>query len=171
MYTTKQLGNIRHHRRTAMPSIEKTLDSLGLSLPEPSTPVANYVPAVTTGSLIFVSGHIPRYPDGSLIVGKLGEDYTTSEGYDTAKLVTLSLLASIKKQIGSLDRVSKIVRLTCLVNCIPTFIEQPGVANGASDLLIALWGADAGHSRVAIGTASLPGGVPVEIDLIAEYMN
>ena len=152
-----------------MPSIEETLESLGLSLPEPSTPVANYVPATTTGNLLFVSGHIPRHPDGSFIVGKLGENYTTAEGYETAKLVTLSLLASIKKQIGSLDRVSKIVRLTCLVNCTPTFIEQPAVANGASDLLTTLWGSNAGHSRVAIGTTSLPGGVPVEIDLIAEY--
>ena len=152
-----------------MSTIEETLNSLGLSLPEPSTPVANYVPAAITGNLIFLSGHIPRTSDGSFITGKLGEDYTTSQGYETAQLVTLSLLASIKQALGSLDRLTKIVRLTCLVNCTPSFIDQPAVANGASDLLSSLLGSDNGHSRVAIGVASLPGGVPVEIDLIAEY--
>ena len=154
-----------------MPAKEETLNSLGLSLPQPSNPVANYVPAAVSGNLIFLSGHIPRSSDGSFITGKLGEDYTTAQGYEVAKLVTLSLLASIKRELGSLDRITKIVRLTCLVNCTPTFIEQPAVANGASDLLSSLWTADTGHSRVAIGVASLPGGVPVEIDLVGEYSN
>ena len=152
-----------------MPSVEETLHSLGLSLPQPSQPVANYVPATTSGNLIFLSGHIPRNPDGSFIVGKLGQGYTTQEGYEAAKLVTLSLFASIKRELGSLDRVTKIIRLTCLVNCTADFVEQPAIANGASDLISNLWGTASGHSRVAMGVNSLPGGVPVEIDLMAEY--
>ena len=154
-----------------MPAIENALGALGLSLPQPPRPVANYVPATTSGNLIFLSGHIPRNPDGSFIIGKLGENYTTEQGYETARLVTLSLLASIKQELGSLDKITKIIRLTCLVNCTSSFVEQPMIANGASDLLSSLWGADSGHSRVAIGVISLPGGVPVEIDLVAEYFH
>ena len=151
-----------------MSAIEKKLEEMGLSLPPTPTPVANYVPAVLSGNLVFLSGHVPRNPDGSLVVGKLGIDWSVEQGYETARQVTLALLASLKNSIGDLDRVKRIVRLFCMVNATPDFAQHPSVANGASDLLAALMGDDGKHARVAAGMGSLPGGVPVEIEMTVE---
>lgn len=139
---------------------------MGLSLPAPSTPVANYVPAVLSGNLVFLSGHVPRNPDGSLVVGKLGDDYSVEQGYATARQVVLSLLASLKNTIGDLNKVNQIVRLFCMVNATPDFTQHPTVANGASDIVVALLGDKGRHSRIAAGMSSLPGGVPVEIEMV-----
>jgi enamine deaminase RidA (YjgF/YER057c/UK114 family) len=146
--------------------IEDKLNEMGLSLPAPSTPVANYVPAVLSGNLVFLSGHVPRNPDGSLVVGKLGDDYSVEQGYATARQVVLSLLASLKNTIGDLNKVNQIVRLFCMVNATPDFTQHPTVANGASDIVVALLGDKGRHSRIAAGMSSLPGGVPVEIEMV-----
>ena len=123
-----------------MSQIEGKLKGMGLSLPEPATPVANYVTAVQSGNLVFVAGHGPaRQPDGSRVLGKLGQKLTVEQGYESAKLVALNLLASLKAEIGDLDRVRRIIRLLCLINCTPDFVQQPAVANGASDLLVSLY--------------------------------
>ncbi len=149
-----------------MSDIEDKLNEMGLSLPAPSTPVANYVPAVLSGNLVFLSGHVPRNPDGSLVVGKLGDDYSVEQGYATARQVVLSLLASLKNTIGDLNKVNQIVRLFCMVNATPDFTQHPTVANGASDIVVALLGDKGRHSRIAAGMSSLPGGVPVEIEMV-----
>ena len=151
-----------------MSAIEDRLGEMGLSLPPPPTPAANYVPAVVIGNLVFLSGHVPRSPDGSLVVGKLGSDYSVEQGYETARQVALDLLASLKEAIGDLDRVKRIVRLFCMVNATPDFAQHPAVANGASDTLVALLGDNGRHARVAAGMGSLPGGVPVEIEMTVE---
>ena len=151
-----------------MSAIEDKLDEMELSLPPPPTPVANYVPAVLSGNLVFLSGHVPRNPDGSLVVGKLGDNWSVEPGYETARQVTLSLLASLKDAISDLDRVKRIVRLFCMINATPDFTQHPAVANGASDLLVALLGDYGKHARVAAGMGSLPGGVPVEIEMTVE---
>ena len=151
-----------------MSEIEDKLEEMGLSLPPPPAPVANYVPAVLSGNLVFLSGHVPRNIDGSLVVGKLGYDWSTEQGYEAAKQVTLALLASLKDAIGDLDRVKRIVRLFCMVNATPDFSQHPAVANGASDILVAIMGEDGKHARVAAGMGSLPGGVPVEIEMTVE---
>ena len=153
-----------------MSAIEDKLEEMGLSLPPPTTPMANYVPAVLSGNLVFLSGHVPRNPDGSLVVGRLGADWSMEQGYESAKQVTLSLLASLKDAIGDLDRVKRIVRLFCMVNATPDFTQHPAVANGASDILVALMGDDGKHARVAAGMSSLPGGVPVEIEMTVELV-
>lgn len=153
-----------------MSAIEDKLEEMGLSLPPPTTPVANYVPAVLSGDLVFLSGHVPRNPDGSLVVGKLGADWSMEQGYEVAKQVTLALLASLKDAVGDLDRVKRIVRLFCMVNATPDFTMHPAVANGASDILVALMGDDGKHARVAAGMSSLPGGVPVEIEMTVELV-
>ena len=139
---------------------------MGLDLTA-NPPVANYVPAVRTGNLVFLSGHGP-FQDGALIRGKLGADLDVDAGYQAARAVMVQLLASLRNEIGSLDRVSRVVKLLCMVNCTPDFDQHPGVANGASDLLVELFGETGRHARSAVGMQSLPLGMSVEIEMIVE---
>ncbi len=153
-----------------MSEIERRLESLGYDLPEQSAPVANYVPSVSAvgGRLVHLSGHVPRTPDGGFVSGKLGDDMTIEEGYEIAKRIALALLGTLKAEVGDLDRVSRIVKLLVMVNCTPDFEEQPAVANGASDLLVEVFGDKGRHARSAVGVAALPANCAVEIELIAE---
>ena len=151
--------------------IEKKLSSMGLELPPIPTPVANYVSAVQVGSLLFLSGHAPGLlKDGKVqfIQGKVGKDLTTEEGYEAAKQVMLNLLQSIKKTIGDLDKVKRVVKLLGFVNCTEDFPDQPTVINGASDLLVELYGERGRHARSAVGMYQLPFGIAVEIEMIVE---
>ena len=149
--------------------IEKKLAEMGLDLPTTPTPMANYVPAVRTGNLLFVAGHVPRMPDGSLLnSGKLGHDVTIDQGYQAAQRAMLNCLSSIKAAIGDLDRVNKVIKLLCMVNCTPEFGDQPRVANGASDLLVSLYGDQGRHARSAVGMGGLPSNVCIEIEMIVE---
>jgi len=134
-------------------------------LPAPPPAVANYVGAVTVGELVFVSGHGP-YRDGEFVyIGKLGRDLDVATGKESARLVMLNLLASLKAEIGELDRVRRVVKLLVMVNSDPAFGEQPAVANGASDLLVEIFGPDRGrHARSAVGMGALPFGISVEIE-------
>ncbi len=149
-------------------SAEQKLKELGLILPQPPTPVANYVRAVRTGNLLFVSGHGP-YDDGKTkISGKVGRELTVDEGYQVARNVALNCLASIKATIGDLDKVKRFVKLLGMVNCTDDFKDQPKVINGCSDLLVAIF-EDAGkHARSAVGMQALPNQIPVEIEMILE---
>lgn len=151
--------------------IEQKLAEMGLKLPEPRTPVGNYVGAVRAGNLVFISGHGPELQtDGSrtLIRGKLGRDLTAEQGYEAAKLVALHLLRALKTVIGDLDKVVRIVKLLGFVNTAEGFKDQPKVINGASDLFVALWGEAGRHARSAIGMYELPNGIAVEIEAIVE---
>ncbi len=149
-------------------SIEKKMKDLGLTLPQAPKPVANYVPAVRVGNLLFVSGHGP-YTDGKTITsGKLGKEVTLEQGYQVARNVALNCLASTKAIIGDLNRVRRIVKLLGMVNCTEDFKDQPKVINGASDLLVELFGELGKHARSAVGMQSLPNGIPVEIEMILE---
>jgi enamine deaminase RidA (YjgF/YER057c/UK114 family) len=147
---------------------ERALAKLGLTLPPAPTSLANYVGAVVAGKLVFLSGHGP-VQDGQLTYrGKLGREYTTSEGYQAARLVMLNCLATLKATIGSLDRVRRVVKLLGMVNAVPEFTEQPQVINGASDLLVAVFGDRGRHARSAVGMGSLPVDIAVEIEMIVE---
>ena len=150
-----------------MSVIESKLQAMGLSLPKISSPVANYVPIVRHENLLFLSGHIPRDENGSPLKGQVGKDYSTEQAYNIAKQVTLSLLATIKSEVGNLDRIDRIIKLVCLVNAPSDYTEHPAVANGSSDLLVEAFGDIGRHSRVAAGAGSLPGGTPIEIELTA----
>ncbi|MQF48762.1 RidA family protein [SAR202 cluster bacterium AC-647-N09_OGT_505m] len=154
-----------------MSEIEDKLEEMGLSLPETPIAVANYVPALVIGDMVYLSGHIPRNTDGSFVTGKLGEDYSVEQGYEVARRVALTLISSLKAVSGDLDNIKRIIRVTCMVNAIPTFTQHSAIANGVSDLLVALWGESGMHTRVAVGMGSLPGGVPVEIEMIAELFH
>lgn len=148
---------------------EERLAELGHELPAPNPAVGSYVGAVTVGNVVFVSGHGP-YKDGEFVYkGKLGRDVDVPTGQAAALLTILNLLASLKAEIGELDRVRRVVKLLVLVNSDPEFDQQPTVANGASDLLVAVFGAERGsHARSAIGMGALPFKIPVEIEAIFE---
>ena len=147
--------------------IEEKLKQLGLELPSSAKPMANYVPAVRTGNLVFLSGHGPLEKD-RLVTGKVGSDLTVEEGYQAARLTAIGLLGSLKALIGDLERVRRIVKLLGMVNCDPTFMEQPQVINGASDLLVEVFGDRGRHARSAVGMNALPVNIAVEIEMIVE---
>lgn len=147
---------------------EEKLKEIGLELPNAVQPVANYVTAVRTGNLVFLSGQGPLREDGTLIKGKIGSDLTQDEGYEAARRVALGLLASLKTEIGDLDKVRLVVKLLGMVNCMPDFIDQPKVINGASDLLVDVFGDKGKHARSAVGMNALPMNIAVEIEMIVE---
>jgi enamine deaminase RidA (YjgF/YER057c/UK114 family) len=149
-------------------SAEMKLKELGISLPQAPRPLANYVPAVRAGSILFVSGHGP-YNDGKTMTsGKLGKELTIEQGYQAARNVALNCLASIKATVGDLDKVKRVVKLLGMVNCTEDFRDQPKVINGASDLLVEIFGDVGKHARSAVGMQALPNGIPVEIEMILE---
>ena len=152
-----------------MSKIESRLQELGITLPDSPAPVANYVPVVRTGNLIYLSGVGPTAKsDGSEYKGKLGDNISVDEGYDAARLTAINLIARLKGYLGDLDRVTQVVKLLSMVNATPDFTEPPAVSNGCSDLLVEVFGDRGRHARSAIGVATLPGGMPIEIELIAE---
>lgn len=148
---------------------EQRLAELGYELPDPNPAVGAYVGAVTVGNIVFVSGHGP-YKDGEFVYkGKLGREVDVATGQAAAALTIVNLLASLKAEIGELGRVRRVVKLLVLVNSDPEFGEQPTVANGASELLVEVFGPKRGpHARSAIGMGALPFGIPVEIEGIFE---
>ena len=145
---------------------EARLQALGFTLPEPQGPAANYAPFMISGGQLFISGQVSRRADGSGYKGRLGADLTVAEGQKAAELACLNLLAQAKIALGSLDRIGQALRMTGFVNATPEFVEHPHVINGASDLLVAVLGDRGRHTRAAIGVASLPFGVAVEVDAI-----
>ena len=147
-------------------SIDHRLAELGITLPAPAAPVAAYVPAVEAGGLLHISGQISFAEDGSLIKGRLGEDIDLEGGTAAARRCGIMLLAQLKAALGSLERVNRIVKLGVFVNSTPDFLEQPKVANGASELMQDVFGEPGRHARSAVGVASLPLGVAVEVDAI-----
>ena len=152
-----------------MSRTEERLAELGITLPDAPPPVASYVPFVRTGNLLYLAGLGPAdRPDGTSPTGKLGQDLTIEEGYEAARLTGINLLARLRGAVGDLDRVKQIVKLLSMVNSTPEFRDQPAVANGCSDLLVEVFGDRGRHARSAVGMASLPNNIPVEIEMIVE---
>ena len=149
-------------------SAESRLAELGLVLPDTPEPVASYVTFARTGNIVYTSGHGPMRLDGSWVTGKVGVDLDIDEGREAARLVGLGLLATLRGNLGSLDRVIRVVKLLGMVNCTPDFADQPAVINGCSDLLVDVFGDVGRHARSAVGLASLPMNIPVEIEAIVE---
>jgi enamine deaminase RidA (YjgF/YER057c/UK114 family) len=144
---------------------EEKLKSLGLTLPVLPTPVANYVLFKMSGSTLYLSGQGPRKPDGSVFTGKVGRDVTPEQAYEHAKLVGLGLLAAAKAAAGELSRV-EVLKVLGMVNAVPDFTDQPKVINGCSDLFVAVLGERGRHARSAVGMASLPMNISVEIEAV-----
>jgi enamine deaminase RidA (YjgF/YER057c/UK114 family) len=147
---------------------EDKLKDLGLSLPNPPQPVGSYVLAQEVGNLLFLSG-TTCYLDGKLLYsGRVGKELTVEAGYAAARQTALNLLSVIKHTLGDLDRVEKVVKLNGYVNSAPDFDRQPEVINGASDLLVEIFGEDGKHARTSIGVSDLPGHIPVEIEMVVQ---
>jgi enamine deaminase RidA (YjgF/YER057c/UK114 family) len=148
-----------------MSEIDQRLSALGIALPEPAAPVAAYVPAVLAGKLLHVSGQLP-FQDGELMTGRIGEDRDLDYGQRAARACGIMLLAQIRKALGSLEEVERIVKLGVFINSAPMFTDQPKVANGASELMEAVFGEAGRHARSAVGVPVLPLGAAVEIDAV-----
>ena len=148
---------------------EDKLKELNITLPEAKAPVGNYVAAKISGKMLFISGQISINENGQLIKGKVGKDLDTEAGYNAAKRCALSIISQVKKACdGDLSKIKSCVKLTGFVNSTEDFIEQPKVINGASDLIVSVFGNDGMHTRAAVSTNSLPLGVSVEVDAIFE---
>lgn len=150
-------------------TIEDKLAEMGVTIPDPKPALGSYVPAVQTGNLVFVSGNLPIQADGSMLhSGKLGAGVSVGEGYAAARQCAINCLSAAKGIIGDLNNVRQVVKLRVLVNSDPDFTDQPAVANGASDLLVEIFGESGKHARAAVGVASLPLGASVEVELMLE---
>ena len=150
-------------------TVEQRLIDMDVKLPKPAAPAANYIPFVTTGKIVFVSGQITML-DGELkCLGKVGDTLSTDDGYRAAQICAINLIAQLKEAcFGDLDRVTQVVKLGGFVNCTPEYTDQPEVINGASDLIAEAFGAIGSHARFAVGVSSLPLGVAVEVDGVFE---
>lgn len=147
---------------------EEKLAGMGIELVEPGPPEGLYVPAVTSGKLVFLSGHGPQKPDGGYVIGKVGSDISLEEGQLAARYTCIAMLGSLKQEIGELSRVKRIVRVFGMVNVADGFNQMPAVINGCSQLLIDLWGENGRHARAAVGMAELPFDISVEIEMVVE---
>jgi len=151
-----------------MGKIEERLEQLGFSLPEATRPVANYLPAVRAGNLLFVSGQLGVAGGKVKYQGKVGADLTVEQGYEAARLAALTALAVLRAELRELDRVRRVVKVFAAVNSASGFNQQPKVVNGASDLLVEVFGEAGRHARTAVGVSELPMDAAVEVDLIVE---
>ncbi len=152
-----------------MSAIDARLAELGLTLPTAAAPVANYVPSVISGNLLFLSGQVPSENGALNIKGIVGQSVSVEQGKAAARICALNLLAQAKAALGGdLGRVKRVVKLTGFVACGPDFLQHPEVINGASDLFVEVFGEAGRHARAAVGSASLPRGVPVEVDAVFE---
>ncbi len=150
-------------------SPQARIASLGLVLPPVGKPAGAYKPCIVVGSQAYVSGHLPFQPDGTLLTGRVGDGLDADAGKAAARLVGLAILATLVHDLGSLDRVGRVIKLTGLVNCPADFTQHPHVINGCSELFAEVWGPDRGVGvRAAFGAGSLPLGVPVEIEAVFE---
>jgi enamine deaminase RidA (YjgF/YER057c/UK114 family) len=152
-------------------SAEENLKKLGIDLGTVSAPIANYVNAVRTGNLLYLAGKGPRAnANGHRPMGKVGRDFTVEQGYKHARSVGLDLLAVMRTELGSLDKVKRVVKVLGMVNAVPEFTDHPKVINGCSDLFVEVFGEAGKHARSAVGMGSLPMGIPVEIEVIVEVL-
>jgi enamine deaminase RidA (YjgF/YER057c/UK114 family) len=147
---------------------EARLKELGITLPTPSAPVANYVNAVRVGNLLFLAGKGPSKPEGGYVTGKVGVDLTIEQGYEAARLTGIAQLAVLKAELGDLKKVKRIVKVLGMVNCAPDFANQPEVINGYSDLMVQVFGDRGKHARSAVGMIALPRHIAVEVEMIVE---
>ena len=150
---------------------EERLKDKGIVLTTPSAPVANYVNAVRVGNLLYLAGKGPGKPDGSYVTGKVGKDLTIEQGYEAARLAAISHLSVLKAELGSLNKVKRIVKVLGMVNCTDDFKDQPKVINGYSDLMVEIFGEKGKHARSAVGMNALPLNIAVEVEVIVEIEN
>lgn len=152
----------------ASADIEARLKALNIKLVEPSVPTANFVKTVRVGNLVFTSGHGPDKPEGGTYQGRVGADLTLEQGQEAARLTGVALLSSLKKEIGDLSKVKRVVKVLGMVQCTPEFKDQPKVMNAFSDMMVGVFGEKGKHARSAVGMSALPGNIAIEIEMIVE---
>jgi len=148
--------------------VETKLKEQKIQLLKPTPPIGNYVKAVRVGNLIFLSGHGPTKPDGTMMTGKVGKDVKLEDGYVAARQTAIAILTTLKAEIGDLNKVKRIVKVLGMVNCTESFVDQPKVINGFSDLIVSIFAEKGVHARSAVGVNSLPGNMTVEVEMIVE---
>lgn len=148
--------------------VDKKLKELKIELLKPTQPIGTYVKAVRVGNLIFLSGHGPSKADGTTMTGKIGKDATLEQGYMAARQTAISILSTLKAEIGDLNKVKRVVKVMGMVNCTEDFTDQPKVMNGFSDLLVSLYKEKGLHARTSVGVNALPGNMMVEVEMIVE---
>ena len=148
--------------------LDQRIEELGLELPPAPKPAGTYLPTVQVGAMLYVSGHGPVQPDRTLLTGRVGADLDIEGGYHAARVVGLTVLATLKAQLGSLDRIKRLVKVLGMVNATPDFREHPKVINGFSDLMVDVFGESGRAARSAVGMGSLPGNITVEVEAIFE---
>ena len=148
--------------------VESRLEEMGLALPEVPRPMAEYVPAKLVGGLVYVSGQGPIRDGKAVYIGRVGADLSLDDGYQAAQICCLNCLAAVKSVVGSLDAVEEVVQVRGFVNSAPDFHEQAKVVDGASELLVRLFGERGQHARAALGTSNLPGNIPVEVEMVVK---
>ena len=152
-------------------SADRNFEALKLTLPPPPAPKGVYKPVLIVDNFVYVSGHGPVKNDGTLMIGRVGQEIATDGGKAAAEQVGLTILATLKKELGSLDRIKRVVKVLGMVNCTPEFTQHPHVINGCSELFAKVWGEENGIGvRSAVGTGSLPDNIPVEIEAIFELV-
>ncbi len=149
-------------------TVQSRLAELGIVLPVPAPPQANYIPTIVSGGLIFVSGQVSIGTDGRKFIGKVGADFSVEEGREAARIAAINILANLNAAVGDLERIVRMVKVVGFVNCTPNFDEPHKVINGASDLVAEVLGERGRHTRSAVGVAQLPFGAAVEVEAIAE---
>ncbi len=149
-------------------SVEERLRELGIELPEPPPPVGNYIGAVTVGNLVFLSGHGPRSASGEYSSGKVGGELTLEQGQEEARQVGLNMLATLRAEIGDLDRVRRVVKVLGMVNAAPDFRDHPKVIDGFTDIMVEVLGGKGRGARSGVGMGTLPFQIPVEVEMIVE---
>jgi enamine deaminase RidA (YjgF/YER057c/UK114 family) len=154
-----------------MATTRDRIKELGIELPAASTPAGNYIPAYRVGNLVYMSGVGPRKADGTLLLGKLGDDCTIEQGYEAARLCGLQILVNLEREIGDLDKVVHFVKLLGMINATPDFVATPKVMNGCSDVLVEVLGDRGRHARCAVGMATLPNGMAVEVESLIQVAN
>lgn len=147
---------------------EKKLKDLKIELLNPTQPIGTYVKAVRVGNLIFLSGHGPTKADGTMMTGKIGKEATPEQGYMAARQTAISMLSTLKAELGNLNKVKRVVKVFGMVNCTEDFTEQPKVMNGFSDLMVSVFTEKGLHARTSVGTNALPGNMMVEVEMIVE---
>ncbi|MEF8816720.1 MAG: RidA family protein [Salinibacter sp.] len=149
--------------------VEQRIQEMGIELREPTPPTANYVKAVQKDDLIFLSGHGPDKPDGGIVTGKVGGNaLSVKEGQEAARLTGISMLSTLQRELGDLNRVEQVVKVTGMVNAQPDFTQHSQVVNGFSDLMVKVFEDRGRHARAAVGMGSLPGNIPIEVEMIVE---
>jgi len=150
---------------------DKKLKDMGIELFPPSKPMGSYVKAVRTGNLLYLAGSGPARPDGTNITGKVGKDLTLEQGVDAARQAGISILSTLKAELGDLNKVKRVVKVLGMVNCTENFYDQPKVMNGFSDLMVAVFGDKGKHARSAVGMYALPSNIAVEVEIIVEIVD